>query len=126
MTKHTTKALNTLLIFAILCAFCITPAAAATATENVPIIFSKRICGVDWNRISCWYDETNPFGNIHLKMEIYVKFCRLVQPMHRVILTECHHLQLVQMLGRPQLHREAAMLIQLEVVDSVSITRSVR
>ena len=34
MTKHTTKALNTLLIFAILCAFCITPAAAATATEN--------------------------------------------------------------------------------------------
>ena len=47
MTKHTTKALNTLLIFAILCAFCITPAAAATATENVPIIFSKRIYGVD-------------------------------------------------------------------------------
>ena len=34
MTKHTTKALNTLLIFAILCAFCITPAAAATATEK--------------------------------------------------------------------------------------------
>ncbi len=59
MKKHTTKALNTLLIFAILCAFCIAPVAAATTTENVPILFSKRIYGVDGIEYLV-YDETNP------------------------------------------------------------------
>ena len=79
MTKHTTKALNTLLIFAILCAFCITPAAAATATENVPIIFSKRIYGVDGIEYLV-YDETNPhpLWEYWFKDGDIVKFKKLV------------------------------------------------
>ena len=82
MTKHTTKALNTLLIFAILCAFCITPAAAATATENVPIIFSKRsMAGI---HILCTMKQIHThFGNIGLKMEIkFKKLQRVVALYH--------------------------------------------
>ena len=74
MTKHTIKALNTLLIFAILCAFCITPAAAAptkiatdtSANEVVIDDFHTKIINFTLN--SKWSDST---------LKPFFKYCAL-------------------------------------------------
>ncbi len=70
MTKHTTKALNTFLIFAILCAFCITPAAANNIDNiethvNTGVIHMSEAFYTDEYRASENYIKTEKYYEEH-------------------------------------------------------------